>query len=170
MITHFDHLARSPQTSSVFLPILFSNLLSMGSSARVIFDHKCNMIWANEAFEKIRSEDRLFQNRPGLLCFAIKKHQSKVDLFISDETAEDGFFWAELNEPAVRFAVQLRRIKSPMIEDHFAMRILDCDTFLSQNFKHVQSHFGMTKQKYHICKLLLCGRTVQDIVVLHGKS
>ncbi|HEV7289381.1 helix-turn-helix transcriptional regulator [Sphingomonas sp.] len=112
----------------------------------------------------------MFQNRPGLLCFAIKKHQSKVDLFISDETAEDVFFWAELNEPAVRFAVQLRRIKSPMIEDHFAMRILDCDTFLSQNFKHVQSHFGMTKQEYHICKLLLCGRTVQDIVVLHGKS
>lgn len=118
----------------------------------------------------MRSEGQLFQSRPGLLCFAVKKHQSSVDLFVSDESADDGFFWAEINETGVKFAVQLRRIRSSMIEDHFAIRIVDGDIFLSDNFRHVQSHFGMTKQEYHICKLLLCGRTVQDIVALDGKS
>lgn len=66
--------------------------------------------------------------------------------------------------------LQCRRLEVPRFGSAFGLRFMNASKSLERDFLHFEQTFGMTRQESAICRMLLQGHTVQEIVDAVSKS
>lgn len=157
-------------TSGVTLPNIFSCWLSTGQHARLIFDEKFQVIWANTQFLKSVDDYDFLSVDRGIFRFLRKRDQFKLEEIVANSQIPDGFFLVAEMENSPKFAIQLQRISCDNIDDYFGLRIAVYNDFLSSNFKNFQDVYNLTNTEMEICYLLLSGKNVHEIADEKRKS
>lgn len=104
------------------------------------------------------------------LNFANKNDQALVTDFIASTDKDDFAFWVNDKEGHPVISVQCQRISAIPGIQFFGFRLALNDDNLSADHKGFESYFNLTRQEAIICRLMIQGKTVPEIVQIYGKS
>lgn len=156
--------------AGLVLPLILAGWLSTGRHGRLICDAQQKVLWYNQSFQILSQKTARFLISRDQLVFTNKNDQSLFINFIEHPSADDAAFWLQDKDGLLKVAVQCQRIKAFSVPDCFGLRIAENTDFLASDFRHFEAYLNLTRQETMICRLMLQGRTVQDIVEICGKS
>ncbi len=166
----YRNIEMNSAATGLVLPLLLSGWLSSGRHARMICDIHQKALWYNQNFVSLCDRTGRFSLLNERFSFVSKADQTRFSDFVSDDAQDDTAFWINNREGNPVIAVQCQRIRLPTTSDCFGIRLAENDDFLASDHRHFESHFNLTRQETIVCRLMLQGKTVQDIVEIYGKS
>jgi DNA-binding CsgD family transcriptional regulator len=150
--------------------LILSGWLSSGRHARVVCDGQQKVLWQNDKFETLASRTGRVVITYDRLNFANKNDQALVTDFIASSDKDDFAFWVNDKEGHPVISVQCQRISAIPGIQFFGFRLALNDDNLSADHKGFEAYFNLTRQEAIICRLMIQGKTVPEIVQIYGKS
>lgn len=152
------------------MPQLLAEWLSAGCNPRVICDAQQSVLWHCPNLGPWLDQASSIKLERDHLTLNDKRAQTALTEFMLDPRKPDTAIGFEDEKLARRVILQCRRLEVPRFAAAFGLRILADKGGLERNFLHFEQNFGMTRQESAICRMLLQGRTVQEIVDAGSKS
>jgi DNA-binding CsgD family transcriptional regulator len=152
------------------LPLLLAEWLSASRNPRLICDAKGKVLWQCPNLGRWLEQAGSIKLEREYLILLDKRVQAAFSEFLLDAARPDlaiGFVDETLGE---RLVLQCQRLEVPRFPAAFGLRILSDARGLESSFLHFEQNFGMTRQEAAICRMLLQGQTVQDIVETESRS
>lgn len=156
--------------AALALPLVLAEWLSAGRHARLICDEQQRIAWHNDRFEELLVSTRIVKVDRDHFTLANKKEQATLTDFMRSEGEQLLVMWLADEGRHPDWVLQGQRIHAPMVPTAFGLRIANYVDFLASDYHAFESFFGLTRQEAAICRFILHGKTVQDIVDSNGKS
>lgn len=160
----------SSASAGLALPLILSGWLSTGRHARTVCDGQQKVLWQNDKFETLASRTGRVVITYDRLSFANKNDQALVTDFIASSDRDDFAFWVNDKEGHPVISVQCQRISAIPGIQFFGFRFALNDDNLSADHKGFEAYFNLTRQESIVCRLMIQGKTVPEIVQIYGKS
>lgn len=152
------------------MPLLLAEWLSAGRNPRLICDIHQKVLWHCPNLGPWLDEASSIKLEREHLTLGDKRAQTSLTEFLLGSSEPDTIISCGDEKLGHRVVLQCRRLEVPRIAPAFGLRILADSEGLERNFRHFEQTFGMTRQEAAICRLLLQGHTVQEIVEAGSKS
>lgn len=152
------------------LPLLLAEWLSASSNPRLICDAQGRVLWHCPNLARWLEGGGAIKLERDCLTLVDKRAQAALTEFLLDPCRPDTAIGFEDGGAGNRSVLQCRRLQVPRCPAAFGLRILSGSRGIEGDFRHFEEDFGLTRQEAAICRLLLHGQTVQDIVESEGRS
>ncbi|WP_301750103.1 LuxR C-terminal-related transcriptional regulator [uncultured Erythrobacter sp.] len=152
------------------MPLLLNEWLSAGRNPRLICDAQQRVLWQCPNLSHWLDGASAIKLEREQLVLTDKRAQSGLSEFLHFSDKPDTAISFNDEKLSRRVVLQCRRLEVPRFTPAFGVRIIADAAGLECNFLHFEETFGMTRQESAICRMLLQGRTVQEIVDAGSKS
>jgi DNA-binding CsgD family transcriptional regulator len=150
------------------LPTLLSEWLSRDQYARLICDSEATVLWHNRRFSELVQSSRTIRLERSSLQFASLRDQNSLSYFLRGQSEERAIFALSDDERSVPWIVQCQRISNaPMVT---GIRIVQPDSDPAVDFEGFSKYFELTPNETKICRQLLGGMNVENIIRVSQKS
>lgn len=154
---------------ALVMPLLLAEWLSASRNPRLICDAQQKVLWHCPNLVGWLEETRAVKLEREQLLLNDKRAQAALADFLIDPQVPDTAIGFDDEETGRCVVLQCKRLEIPRYPTVFGIRIV-ADASGELDFLHFEEHFAMTRQEGAICRLLLQGKTVQEIVAAARKS
>ncbi len=165
-----ETLKHSALPSLLVLPLIMEEWLSSSPHPTLICDPQLRVLWHSASLAKMLDNLTCLRLERDYLAFSEKRAQSALSQFIQSADATTTVIPLEAGEQAGHHLLQCRRLQVTADVTAFGLRILTDMGFRESAVLHFDEYFNLTRQETFICRELLRGNTVQEIVAETGKS
>ena len=152
------------------MPLLLAECLSAGANPRLICNQQQRVLWQCPQLAAWLDRSRACKIEREQLVLTDKRAQAALDQFLADPDLPDAAICIEDEAVANRVVIQCKRLQVPRFGPAFSLRFVANIKGRESDFRHFEETFGVTRQEAVICRQLLQGHTVQEIVEAEGKS
>jgi DNA-binding CsgD family transcriptional regulator len=155
---------------SLALPMMMGEWLSASRHARLICDYEQRVLWHNANLKRVLEEDVGIKLEREQFLLTDRKAQSAFADFIQSPDLDHTAFRLCTSNDACDHIVQCKRLRSGPNGDAFGLRIICAHDALESDFRDFETTFNLTKQESLVCRQILQGKTVQELVQDQRKS
>lgn len=165
-----DTVRQSASTSLLVLPLIMEEWLSSSRNPSVICDAQQRVLWHSANLLGFLDHVTCIKLDRDSLVLADKRAQAALSRFIQSPDMPTSVIALEGERQTARSILQCRRLGAGSNVNVFGLRIINDDNYRESAVLHFEEYFNLTRQEALICRDLLRGKTVQEIVETTGKS
>lgn len=156
--------------TALAIPLLLEKWLSLGQSPRIICDAQNKVLWQCPKIPGFLSQNSAMRIDRDQLFVADKRANAALTDFISAADQTEAAIGLECAGSGRTMILQCQHLKIDNVASAVGLRVVVGTDTLDLEFREFERYFGLTRQEGNICRLLIQGKTVQDIVVSEAKS
>lgn len=152
------------------LPLFLAQWLSSGSSARMVCDASQRILWHCPKLERLVEGGWTIKLERSQFTLGDKRAQAALTGFINKAATPETAIGLMSQDGRLEIVLQCQRLDVPPLGTAFGLRFVSAQDWRENDLRHFEQYFGLTRQEAAVCRHLLQGRTVPDIVAMDGKS
>lgn len=147
------------------LPMILGEWLSASRHARAICDTQQRVLWRNPSLQRLLDEDVGIRIERDQLLLADRKAQAAFVDFIQGSEQDHIAIRLGYPDEVCDHIIQCRRLRVAPIGQAFGVRIICAHDSMESDFCDFETAFNLTKKEAYICRQILQGKTVNEIVL-----
>lgn len=155
---------------SLALPIMMGEWLSASRHARLICDTQQKVLWRNANLQRLLDEDIGVRLERDHFMLTDRKAQASFADFIQATELDHLAIRLGSRDEVCDHIIQCRRLRTAPYGDAFGVRIMCAHDSLESDFRDFEIAFNLTRQESLICRQILQGKTVNQVVEVLNKS
>lgn len=152
------------------LPLFLAVWLSGGRTSRILCDAAQRILWHCPDLEALAADGRTIKLERGQFALGDKRAQAALSDFLARADLAETAIGLLSEDSRLQMVVQCQRLEVPALGTAFGLRFVSAGDGRDDDLRHFERHFGLTRQETAVCRHLLQGRTVPEIVAMEGKS
>lgn len=156
--------------SLLVLPLIMEEWLSSSGHPAVICDAQQRVLWHSANLREFVDDVGGIKLERDVLTIGDKRAQAALSRFFQAADGPTAVFVVDSENDARRHVLQCRRLRVTTDVTAFGLRIIRDDGYRESAVIHFEDHYNLTRQETLICREILRGRTVQEIVESSRKS
>lgn len=156
--------------SFVVLPLIMEEWLSASHFPTVICDAQQRVLWHSASLPTYVEGLTCIRMEWDHLGLSDKRAQAALSQFFQSADAPTAVIALEAEHHGKSHVLQCRRLRGATDVTAFGLRIICDDGYRESAVLHFDEYYGLTRQETLICRALLRGKTVQEIVEAVNKS
>lgn len=152
------------------LPLFLAEWLASGSHARLVCDASQRILWHCPNLEPLAEESGTLNVERSQFTLGDKRAQAALAGFINQAGTRETAIGLVSEEGRLAMVLQCQRLEVGMLGTAFGLRFVSAADWCESDLRHFEQYFGLTRQEAAVCRHLLQGRTVPEIVDIEGKA
>lgn len=152
------------------LPLIMEDWISASQFPKVICDAQQRVLWHSASLPAYIEGLNCIRLERGHLAFSEKRAQAALARFFQATEEATTVIALEAEHRDKRHVLQCRRLSAATNVTAFGLRLICDEDDRASAVLHFDEYFGLTRQETLICRELLRGKTVQEMVEAGNKS